>query len=571
MFIKYLIISAKNKIIRKMEFHNGMNLIIDDTPTENTKLTGNNVGKTTVLKLIYFCLSGEGKEIYTDEENKKAIYKEIKDFLINEEVLVTLVLIRDIDDAASEEVIIQRNFLARGKAIRKINGKEIASKDFENELMAIFFPNHKASKPTFREIISHNIRYKDESINKTLKTLSSFTSDIEYEALYLYLLGCTFNDGDKKQILSAKIQQEKAYKERLEKDQTKNSYEIIIALLDKEIENLNRRKSLLNLNENFEKDLDSLNEIKYKINKSSSIITKLEIRKSIILETKKEMEQKVSNIDLEQIELLYKETKIYLENIQKKFEDLVKYHNKMITEKVRFIIKELPLLEKQLNAEKKYMKKLLKMEKEISSKILKGDSFEDLEKIISELNEKYKLKGEYENIISQIENVEDELAELEKELRVINNSLYSSEFEEKLKIQIFKFNEYFSEISNELYGEQYALTYKKEINKKTGKTFYKFSAFNVNMSSGKKQGEILCFDLAYILFATKEKIPCFRFLLNDKKELMHDNQLLKVADFVKNNKIQLVISILRDKLPNELVNKTNIIVELSQKEKLFKV
>lgn len=54
------------------------------------------------------------------------------------------------------------------------------------------------------------------------------------------------------------------------------------------------------------------------------------------------------------------------------------------------------------------------------------------------------------------------------------------------------------------------------------------------------------------------------FLLNDKKELMHDNQLLKVADFVKKNNIQLIISILKDKLPEELVDKSNIVVELSQ-------
>ena len=59
--------------------------------------------------------------------------------------------------------------------------------------------------------------------------------------------------------------------------------------------------------------------------------------------------------------------------------------------------------------------------------------------------------------------------------------------------------------------------------------------------------------------------------MNDKKELMHDNQLLKVADFVKKNNIQLIISILKDKLPEELVDKSNIVVELSQNKKLFRI
>ena len=91
------------------------------------------------------------------------------------------------------------------------------------------------------------------------------------------------------------------------------------------------------------------------------------------------------------------------------------------------------------------------------------------------------------------------------------------------------------------------------------------------MSSGKKQGEILCFDLAYTLFADDDNIPCLHFLLNDKKELMHDNQLLKVADFVNEHKIQLVVSILKDKLPAGLIEKSSVVVELSQNDKLFRI
>ena len=53
-------------------------------------------------------------------------------------------------------------------------------------------------KPSFREIISHNIRYKDDSINKTLKTLDKFTNNVEYETLYLFLLGLERDDADKK-------------------------------------------------------------------------------------------------------------------------------------------------------------------------------------------------------------------------------------------------------------------------------------------------------------------------------------------------------------------------------------
>lgn len=571
MFIKSLKISTQNEIIRDMKFYKGMNLIIDNTPTINTKLTGNNVGKTTVLKLIYFCLGGDGTEIYTDEENKKGIYNDVKNFLIDNEILITLTLINDFDEQNSQEFVIERNFLSRRKAIIKINGEEVLKKNFENELLKLIFPNKKIEKPTFKQIISHNIRYKDSSINSTLKTLNSFTTNVEYETLYIFLLGCSFDEGARKQEITSKLQQERTYKDRLEKKYTKNSAEIAKSIVEDDIIELQKKKSLLNLNENFEKDLETLNHIKLKINKSSSNISKLIIRRDIIFEAEKQIKQNISNIDLKQLELIYKEARANVSNLQKTFNELVEYHNKMLVEKIRFITQELPILEKNIEIEQNNMKFLLEQERKLSLKISKSDSFEDLENIISEINEKFRLKGEYESIIAQFKEVDNNLEFLEMQLREIDNYLYSKDFEEQLKNQLTKFNKYFSNISNELYGEKYALKFEKEINKNTDKPIYSFSAFNLNMSSGKKQGEILCFDLAYTLFAMDEKIPCLNFLLNDKKELMHDNQLLKVADFVKNNNVQLIISILKDNLPEGLIEKSNVVVELAQNDKLFKI
>ena len=349
-----------------------------------------------------------------------------------------------------------------------------------------------------------------------------------------------------------------------------------LAITEDEIVELNNKKDSLNINKNFEDDLNKLNEVKYKITKLSSVITKLEIRRDIINEAKSEMDKDISSIDLNQLKLLYSESKEYIPNLHKTFEDLVTYHNKMIVEKISFITKELPYLVEQIEKEKARLKDLLSDEEQLSLKVTKSDSFKDLENIISELNEQYRLKGEYENIISQIDEVDTNIEKLESELKNIDNYLYSQDFQDNLKKQITKFNKYFSTVSYELYGERYALTYEIVNNKNTNKPVYKFSTFNSNMSSGKKQGEILqgeilCFDLAYIMFADDEKISCLHFLLNDKKELMHDNQLIKVANFVREKDIQLVISILKDKLPNGLLEKSNVVVELSQRDKLFRI
>lgn len=444
MFIRRLIIESKTEIIRDIEFTNGLNLILDDTPSDDTKSTGNNVGKTTVLKLIDFCLGANPNIIFTDTENKKDIYTLVKDFLIDEQITITLILTDTFDDSAIKKVEIQRNFLAGKKAIRKINGKSVSAKDFEDELESVIMPDKDIEKPSFRQIISHNIRYRDDSINNTLKTLSAFTTDVEYETLYLYLLGCTFNDGAKKQALTSQINQENIFKERLEKKQTKTTYEIALALLEDEITMLNEKKSSFNLNETLEQDLEQLNLIKYNINKTSSLISKLEIRKNLIEQSKQELENSISHIDLQQLRILYNEVTTNISGIQKTFEDLVAYHNNMVVEKIKYISQDLPQLTEKLNNLYSELSSLLKKEKELTEQVSKGDSFEELEKVIADLNEKYREKGEYENIINQLNEVEDNIDTLNKQIENIDQYLYSGDFESLLKEQVKKFNRFFT-------------------------------------------------------------------------------------------------------------------------------
>lgn len=568
MFLKSLSITSGAKVIREIEFHKGLNLIVDESENQ---ITGNSVGKTTVLKLIDFCLGSDKKNIYVDPETKRDEYKLVKDFLIENKVLITLTLTTDLENQNTNEIVIERNFLSSIKeGIRRINGQQILAENYETELLKVLFPHHLEDKPSFRQIISHNIRYKDENINNTLKTLDRYTSDAEYETLYLFLFGCEFTKGNCKQEILTKIKQENTYKSRLEKNQTKTAYETALSLINNDIESLNKTKSSFNLNENLETDLDKLNKVKYEINKTSSSIGKLNIRKGLIKEAEAELKSSKSEIDLRQLEIIYEQATSKITSIQKTFSDLVSFHNAMIGEKVKFITKELPSIEKAIQENNNALQRLLEEEKILSTLITKSDSFEELEKIIAELTEKYRKKGEYESVIEQLNEVEANLKDFNKQLNNIDNELFSESFEQVVKTQLNKFNVHFASISNELYGEQYAVKYDIITNRK-GQRLYKFSAFNANMSSGKKQGEISCFDLAYTLFADEENIPCLHFLLNDKKELMDDKQLVKIADFVNRNNIQFVASILKDKLPLEINKEEYFVVKLSQDDKLFRI
>lgn len=567
MFLKSLVISTPSETIRTINFHRGINLIVDESENQ---ITGNNVGKTTVLRLIDFCLGADKKIIYADPENSKKEYTTVKDFLIEQEIIIILTLVQTLDGNNAKSIVIKRNFLPKKQLLTEINGEKIPLMEFEKRLSQAIFPFLSVEKPTFRQIISHNIRHTDSSLTNTLKTLNNFTKDVEYETLNLYLLGCKFDDGNARQKIVAKLKIEKDYKSRLEKNYSKNAYETTLNLTNANIENLLEKKQNLRINENLEHDLDSVNNIKHEINKIGTEISILSLRRDTIIETKNDFEAQKAEMDISQLHEIYKQAASLISNLRKRFEDLVDYHNKMISEKVKFITEELPQLEYTINEKKLVLARLVKQENDLSSKILQSDTFEELEEINTKLNDLFKKKGELETIIVQIEEVDTDISDLSKELAEIDEGLFSDDFKAKVKRQVDRFNLIFSKVSNYLYGEQYAITY--EIKEgKNGQQIYKFDSFNTNLSSGKKQGEISCFDIAYTMFADEIGLPCLHFLLNDKKELVHDNQLVRIANYVNEQNIQFVASILRDKLPDDLNREEYFIVKLSQKDKLFKI
>lgn len=570
MFLKALTIArGDGHVIRHIPFHAGLNLIVDETPSGSGRETGNSVGKTTVLKLIDFCLGGDAREVYSDPENKKNEYKLVRDFLVTQRVVITLVLTDNLARGDAREVRIERNFLHRKDKIQRVDGQDKTDDEFEEALTNLLLPGHYGRKPTFRQVISHNIRYKDESVSNVLKTLDKYSKADEYETLFLFLLGCDFAQGEEKQAVRAKIELEEKFRRRLEAQQTKSGYEALLAQVNEDIRKIEARRATLDLNPNFEADMERLNRVKYLINASSSEIGRLELRRDLITETEKEMAAEESTIDVAQLRQFYEQATALVEGIQKKFEELQDFHNRMLTAKTRFIAEELPQITARLEEQRGRLNALVAEEAALALAVTKTDSFSVLEQLLAEQNLLFQRKGDYEKTIGQISTVETTLDELNRELAAIDAELFSDAFANRLKEQLFKFNRYFAAVSDELYGERYAL--KADTRTVKGRRLYEFQSFNTNYSSGKKQGEISCFDIAYTLFADEEDIPVFHFLLNDKKELMHDNQLLKIAQLVNARGIQFVASILQDKLPAELKDERFIILRLSQTDKLFRI
>ncbi|PKA96729.1 uncharacterized protein YydD (DUF2326 family) [Flavobacteriaceae bacterium MAR_2009_75] len=565
MFLKNLKIENKLGVIREIDFHKGLNLIVDETPISNKKTTGNNVGKTTVLRLVDFCLGSSGKNIYQDSEFKEQENSTIKDFLINTEVVVTLNIVDDLD-FTSESVLIKRNFLKYSKKIQAINGETILNdKEFDAKLKKLIF-NSEAEKPTFKQIITKNIRDEKNKLANIVKVLNPYTKTEEYEALFLFWLGINTDTHNQKELLGKEKTREESFQKRLKKEGELSLIEQQLELVNSKITELQQVKSNFNFNEKFEAQIKELNDVKLNLSKLSTELSRLNMRRELVLESKGDLTKERTNIDVSQIESLYNKASRLVPNLQVTFQETVSFHNDLIDEKIKYIDKELPSLTENLVSISKNISYLRRKEKELSEFVSASEYSDDYDKILIDLNSLFERKGNLEEKKKYWINSNEKLSRISEELKTINSEINSKD--SIIQNRITLFNKFFTKISNDLYGEEYLLSTQK--NEKG----YDLIVTNIegNPSTGKKKGQIAAFDFAYILFAEEIEMKYVHFILHDQLENMHDNQLSTILiDLANSINCQFILPIVTDKIPADLDIDKYIILSLAENNKLFKV
>ncbi len=572
MFLKTLTIESEGFTIREITFHKGMNFIVDETKLSDSsdKQSGNNIGKTTVLRLINFCLGGDGKNIYQSKEFKNNFNEEVKEFLTEKEVVITLKLVDELDSPFSRQIEIRRNFLSNSKKLLEINEKPIKVKDLDSELKKLIF-GYEENKPTFKQLKAKNIRDEAERLENTVKVLGNFGKSEEYEALYLFWLGINYpNAEQKRSLLENKKIEDKIYS-RLVADNSESKIQQFLKIVERDIENLENKKHNFNINEDFESDLESLNGVRANLNTLYSKQSQLKLRKELIEESRIELERDVANEEISQIEELYSQAKVIIPDLQKSYEDIVVFHNQMISEKIHYVMEELPSIQDKLIKTVSDIQLNLSNEKKIVEALQKADAIDELQIIISELHGMYEQKGRLEEKSEQLQKTKKTLDDIERDLSVIDESIFG--LDKEIQARVTTFNGFFSEISNRLYGEKFAMSASFEHKKNSESSFYKLyiDSLNGQTGTGKKKGEIAAFDIAYVKFADKEHIPSLHFILHDQMEVVDDNQIIGLVSEVIDANCQFVVPILRDKLPKELDKPEYQVLSLSQEDKLFRI
>lgn len=563
MFLRSLAIHNDKKLVREIIFHKGINLIVDETTIGKITESGNSVGKTTVLRLIDFCLDGKGENIYVDPEFKTT-NATVEKFLKKNNIIVSLALANDLNNKLSNDIIIKRNFLKRKEKIQTINDITYTNPDFSKELKKIVFKT-SSDKPTFKQLKSKNIRDEKNKLINTIRVLApNVVTDVVYEALHLFWFGIDVDLSKDKLVRDKNI--EEKLQARLRKESNLPQINQSLTLINKELEKLEVKKDNFNLNEKYEKDLETLNRTKSKINTLGVEISRLQLRKELIIESKLDLEKNIATIDTKQIESLYKKAKSFIPNIQKTFEETLDFHNDIIQKKKYFIGEELPSLEQDISKKNHRLDSLLAEEKQLSELLSKAGAIEDLQVVIDELNLFHERKGAFEEKKSLWEKSNDNLKEISERLDEINHEIYSKD--DLIQQRIEEFNIFFSDISNRLDGVHSLLSAENPDG------VYKFIIGNIegNPGTGSKKSQMASFDLAYIKFADSLNIPCFHFILQDQIENVHSNQITSLlTQIVSEVNCQYVLPVLRDKLPDDIDTSQFEILSLSQQEKLFKI
>lgn len=557
------------EIIREIKFNlQGLNLIIDKT-SKKSKDSGNNVGKTTVINIIDLCLGAQStKVLYFDEDTKSENLK-IKKFLIDFKVEAELILIKKVEDLEKNEVIIVRQLFNNGKRI--INSRPLKKDDFTNELKSIIF-SFESKYPTLRQLIPKFIRANEMKSEKMIKYLTS-TSNETYDTIYLFLLNREYQTLlSQKNLLYNNLNECQKKIDLYSKDKNISSLDTLKQrreIVNQEISEYNSKRSNLDYMDTYKKELEDKRKLSSKIKLLEEKIELLEFDINIINKNINNLNNEKNNINVNRIKAIYEEAKSYNLELQKTFEQVVNFHNNMIENRIEFI-------KEQLNNKKDIYYKLieerdelLEKKKSITIDVLDEGLLDELNGLNAKIEELNVTKGEIIKSLELLEDAENERSKLENQIKEINLKINPSEVTEKNKI----FNMFFSDYCDKLYGEKYLFTYDTEWRKRKGGFPVQLDSLKGRVGTGTKKSLIVAFDLAYIMYEEEIGIEGPRFVIHDKMENTHINQIKTIFELCKDIKGQYIIPILRERINeiNEQQIKDATILELSQNDKLFKI
>lgn len=554
---------STTSIIRNVEFKKGLNLIIDDTKGK-LQSTGNNIGKTTLIKIIDLCLGGKSiKTLYFDSDTN-SINEEVKKFLEDNKVVAELTL-----ENGNERLTIEKDLFSRGKW--RIDGEEYSQNNLWTFLkIKLFGSNEK--KPTLRNLIPKFIRISDLTSERMLKYLPDMTKTSDYDAIYTFLFKLK-NDSiiSKVNELTNDLKAIDKKINLLEKDRnlkSLSSLEQRKELIDVELSKYEEKKKKINFLKTNKVEIEKMRNLIIQIDSIEAEIEILDLEIGLIKENIESLEKEGTNINLSVLKEIYNEAEGYVGKLQKRFEEMVTFHNTMLENRREYISNDLNIKEKENNNLIVKRNSLLKEKDEIEKMIFVEDTLDEIFAASRKYEELLVEKGQVTNGINILSDINQEKNEISLKLNTIKNKDNENDSKEIIKC----FNMIFSEYSQRLYNEKYFISYNE--NWEESKIFpITCETLSGQIGTGKKKAVTIAFDLAYLEFSNIRNIICPKFVIHDKLENTYINQLETIFKISESIQGQLIVPILRERVSklDEKLIETCKVIELSEEDKLFRI
>lgn len=567
MKIKKLIVrktKPSEEIVREITFNlKGLNLIVDNT-SETLIESGNSVGKSTTIKIIDLCLGAKSiRELYYDSDTRSENIV-VKNFLSEYKVQAELILI----DQKNETYSIKRDLYPRGK--KYIFDESYTEYEFWDRLKKMLF-NLNEPNPTFRQLLSKFVRLETAE-DKMIKFLPVMTTSDDYDAIYCFLFQIyTEKLISKKNELAGKIAECQKTIQALEKSKSIMSRSVLkqsLDIIDTDLADLYKKRQELSYMDSYRDELDTKRKLTVRINNLQEKMQLLEFEIENIKKSIKNLSKEKSDIDFSTLKAVYTEAQSYIPDLQKSFEEMVSFHNLMIQNRIDFIKEQLNTKQELLAQNSRQLSKILEKKEQITIEALDEGLLDELNMLNRKIEDLSLKKGEIQQSIHLLEEQEQIRQSLNSELSDIEKQMNDEKAEDKIKI----FNQIFSDYCQRLYGEKYLLAYNE--NWKEEKKFpVSIAALGGNVGTGKKKAVIVAYDLAYMQYSIELEMSVPQFVIHDRMENTHINQIKTIFEICEEINGQYIIPILReriDKVEEKYIEEAKIL-ELCSTDKFFRI
>lgn len=568
MFIKSLRIlnTVTKTIMREISFHKGANLIVD-TEASNRH---NKVGKTTFLKLIDVLMGAQNKEgIYQDHDTNTAAIA-LQDLINKKRIAVEMTLVQKFEPPYGKVVELRVDLFPRGHYY--INNEQLTIRKYQKRLNSLLFGIDN-NTPTFRQLINSFVRVSLRGDNNTFLRNLTQTNSATYRCVYNFLFNISDPLLDKKlsqlttELNHAK-ESLKEYKRVNTVDDIEQQRQILSALENSYERTKAQTDNILNPNEyqnnkdkialvrnEYTKLTDQLSELNYRIEQIQSVLKDAETEK-----------KRQANLDLSR--KFFNEVCSKIPDINKTFEDMVRFNNKLCDNKISYFKDiESDLLKEKAILETKRQTLLARNNRYLS--LIGKENIDEYEQLSDSLMQLKQRIGKCEEIIDTLNRYTDNLTFLQK--NIDNYSTGGSERKEEsgiYQVRINSFNKYFTPFAQRINEESPSLVYSPD----TGKFPVSISALS-GSSTGTRKSLIAAYDLAYQQFAIANQIHAPRFVVHDVVENVEGDDLRTIISIANDIDAQYIVAVLKEKLDSSHISRTEqkklTILQLSDDDKLF--